>query len=186
MYFYRKFRRIYVCDRLIRLQTHSLYEKHNTQTSAVQQSYITHWYVALMFTVGPPPSKNYTCMQHFSCLFSLGLVSLNFWNGKQGNSNSDISVIKLVFTHFWILSIVQYSEHNTSFWKLISFKKALLQYNTFTEYKDAMCMAICLKLKLNTFKMCWNDQLVVQTCCYEDRITEVKHVDCLLCWWNYI
>jgi len=127
MHLYRKFKRICVCDRLIRLQTHSLYEKHNTQTSAVQHSYITHWYVGLMFKIGQKKNKkNYTCMQHFSCPFSLGLVSLNFWNGMQGNPNSDISVIKLVFTYFWILSIAQYSEQNTPFWKLYLLQEGLI------------------------------------------------------------
>jgi hypothetical protein len=74
MHLYRKFKRIYVCDRLIRLQTHSLYEKHNTQTSAVQQSYITRWYVGLIFTTDQKKEKkNYTCMQHF-CYVSFHYV----------------------------------------------------------------------------------------------------------------
>jgi hypothetical protein len=52
MHLYRKFTRIYVCDRLIRLQTCNSYKKHNTETFAVQQSCITSWHVRLMFIKG--------------------------------------------------------------------------------------------------------------------------------------
>ena len=129
MQFYSKFKRIYVYDRLTRLQTNSLYEKHNTPTSSVQQAYITCWYVGLMFKTDQKKRKKkklYLYAAFQLCHFSLCLVSLAFWNGLPGNSNSDISVIKLVYTHFWILSTVQYSEQNASFWKLYLLQEVLI------------------------------------------------------------
>jgi hypothetical protein len=76
MHLYKKFKRIYVCNRIIRLQAHSLYEKQNTQTSAVQQPYITCWYAGLMFTTDKKKTILYAPFQ--LCLFPLRLVSLDF------------------------------------------------------------------------------------------------------------
>jgi hypothetical protein len=63
MHLYRKFIIIYVGDRLIRQQTHSLYEKHDTQTFTVQQSFITSWYVGLILTT---EKKVYSTFSHVS------------------------------------------------------------------------------------------------------------------------